>query len=105
MGMRASDIGDIDDGLRRMKELNGVDMTADQLVELTEDWLQLLSGLMAAVVEADRNAASEPAWSVDIATGKVAQPFTPAQEQARERLQRIAKETHQTLLNRYRTGA
>jgi hypothetical protein len=48
---------------------------------------------------------SEATWTMDIATGEVTQRLTPAQEQARQRLRRVAKETHQTLLNRYRTGA
>jgi hypothetical protein len=96
------DIDDKDFALRRMKEMHGVDLTVEQFRELVTDWLQLLSGPMAAVADADSRASSP--WAVDIGTGEVTEQFTPEQEQARERLRRIAKETLHTLLNRYRAG-
>lgn len=88
--------------LRQMKELHGVDLTEEQLNELLVEYRQLLTDAVAAVQDVDSNTYST--WAYDIATGELTELFTPPQEEARERLRRIAKETLYMLLNRYRTN-
>jgi hypothetical protein len=102
MAMEFFDMGDVSDSLARLKEVQGVDLTPEQFQEFARDWTQLLAGPISAVVAADTDAFSTSPWNFNSATGEVTQQLTPEQEQVRERLQRIAKETHQTLLNRYR---
>jgi hypothetical protein len=95
-------LDNMDKLLRQMQELHGVDFTKEQLNEFLVEYRQLLTDAVEAVGEVDSS--TYATWAYDIATGELTELFTPPQEEARERLQRIAKETLYTLLNRYRTN-
>jgi hypothetical protein len=95
-------LDNMDKLLRQMKELHGVDLTEEQLNEFLVEYRQLFTDAVAAVKDVDSGIYAT--WTYDIATGELTELFTPPQEEAREQLQRIAKETLYTLLNRYRTN-
>ena len=84
----------------RIKVAYDLDITPEQLVELTTEWFQLMAEAVLAVDVADSKAKS--GWAVDILTGEVHQLLTPEQEEARENLRQAAKIAMQLLVNRYR---
>lgn len=89
-----------EDVQRRIKEAYDLELTPDQLMELTAEWLQLMGEAVHAVDVADHKASS--GWTIDILTGEVHQMLTPEQEQTREHLRQAAKIAMQLLVNRYR---